>query len=277
MTLSTAEAKVAFAKCLADHRDELASLHGVPAALIADLKSWKRTKKEKRETEVSRVFAFRDNSLLVAYVHSDAADERFTSIAIGYWSGCNWRNLRKYYFPGGEDIEKEARRKEDERWAAERRQEAEATVAITSAPPSEVLNKLLHNPIKVKLHAEGEHTSDRLSGRIIFYPPADAYTGNPSKDMDAFDKACEDAATREYSGGESFGFECGPEDEGHLADSDYCDDGLKKLFADFGEKIDIGASENSHVVFAIPGIKASELWYIIQMRLVRSGAVKAKE
>jgi len=278
MTLSTEEAKKVFAQCLAGHKDELVSLHRYTD--LAYIKNWKRTSKEKRDTGVTREFSFRPDCLLIAYVHSDDVDERFTSIGIGFWTGGNWRNHRTYYFPGGEEIEKEARRKEDERWEAERQKEKAATVAITSLPPSEVLNKLLHNPIKVRLHAEGERTSDRLTGRIIFYPPCDSYTGSPSEDMDAFDKACEKALeeSKEYGGGnDSFCFECGPEDEDHLADSDYCDDGLKKLFADFGDVIDIGASENSHVVQAIPGIKASELWLIIQNRLVRSGAVKAKE
>lgn len=68
----------------------------------------------------------------------------------------------------------------------------------------------------------------------------------------------------------------GPEDEDHLADSDYCDQGLSELFADFGNKIDIGASENQHVVILIPGVKASDLWSVIRERLIRSGAMPGK-
>jgi hypothetical protein len=142
-------------------------------------------------------------------------------------------------------------------------------------PVSEALSKLLHNPIKVHLHAEDERPLNRLTGRIIFYPPADVDSGVPfTDDVDAFNKACEDAASQ--NDGEAFSFDCGPEDDDHLADSAYCDQGLGELFSDFGNKIKIGESENHHVVISIPGIKAFDLWSVIRDRLLRSGAIPGK-
>jgi hypothetical protein len=262
MKQSTDDAKKVFARCLAEHQDELATIHGIPAADLVDLKNWKRTKKLKQETGIAREFSFRANSLLLASVRSDVSDSHFTSIFLGYWGGMDWRNPRQYYFPGGKEIQEAAERKKQEAWLAEQKQKAEATKAITAASPMEVLDKLRQNPIRVSLHAEGKRVSPDLTGRIIFFPP------DGGENSASFD------AESEENG--DFGFMCGPEDEDHLADSDYCDQGLSELFADFGNKIDIGASENQHVVILILGVKASDLWSVIRERLIRSGAMPGK-
>ena len=108
-----------------------------------------------------------------------------------------------------------------------------------------------------------------LSGRVIYD------LGDDGLECSNGLKAVDNSANNKGDG--EFSFYCGPEQEDGCLDDRGGgfgnDKRLEKLFADFGDRMFIGAAENYHTVKLIPGISAKELWEVIVERLKHSGAV----
>ena len=267
--LSTEKAKWFLKYMLDEHLDELAGLYGQPKEKLS-IESWVRKGKGKKNGRTLREFQHRDDVLLVAYTYSDGLDERFLSVGIGKWGGTAWINFRQFFTDGGE----EASRAIDEllrinsNMAARKKTVASAVTSAVGGGAS-----LAQNPIKVQLKIMNR-TPD-CTGKIGFWEAlceGEIKAGDPK-----FDESCLARSDGEYNP-ELFGFTCGPIDrDGSLSDQADCYDSLRELFADFGDKIDIGAAENEHLAMPVEGLTPSALWAVIKARLLRSGAVLMQE